>query len=145
MIKMIANKEEVSQLVNAVLKDYEEALNARRYLNHRRVFELCQKAIAKMAIISYNLSNEELIDDERALNWVKELPVPNGLSPLLIKATEELVERYFPLLNFALSYPTSSKNIYMVEDALSELFTNLENNDETNELHEEIIAWKSKL
>lgn len=142
---MISNPEEVSQLVLTALNYYDEAIGARKYLNHRRVFELCQKALSKIAIVSYNLSNDEITREENALNWVKELPIPNGLYPMLIKATSELVDRYFPLLNFALSYPTSSRNIYLIEDALTELLVNIKNNDETNEFKEKMENWKSRI
>ncbi|HUU77014.1 MAG TPA: hypothetical protein VMX55_01625 [candidate division Zixibacteria bacterium] len=142
---MISNPEEISHLVIQALENYEFALKAKRSLSHQKAFEYCGKAMNKIAIASYILSNEEVTEEEIALSWVKELPVPNGLFPMIIKAVNEIDNSYFPLLNFVMSYPTSSRNIYLIEDALEELFTNIENHDDEKDFQELLNIWRARL
>lgn len=142
---MINNPDRVSQLVDEAVKNHEAALRSRRSLNHDAVFEYSQEAINQIAIATYSIVEGSEPTVSAAITWVKELPVPNGLYPMLIKAVQELEEKYFPLLNFALSYPTSTNNIYLVKDSLLELFENIERNDEDEAFSKLIPMWKYRL
>ncbi len=142
---MINDPNKVMELVEAALKSYEAAMKARRSLNHDAVFEFCQEAINQIAIATYCIAEGNEPTVAEAIAWVKDLPVPNGLYPELIKAVQELEEKYFPLLNFALSYPTSTNNLYLVKDSLLELFVNIEKNDENNAFTKSIPLWKYQL
>ncbi|MCK5046309.1 MAG: hypothetical protein KAS22_07000 [Candidatus Heimdallarchaeota archaeon] len=142
---MINDPNRITQLVEAVLKKYEAGMRSRRTLNHGSVFEHCQEAINQIAIATYFIAEGSEPAAPVAIAWVKELPVPNGLYPMLINAVQELEEKYFPLLNFALSYPTSTSNLYLVKDSLMELFDNIEKNDENNAFSKSIPLWKYQL
>ena len=142
---MINDPNRITQLVEAVLKKYEAGMRFRRTLNHGAVFEHCQEAINQIAIATYFIAEGSEPTAPVAIAWVKELPVPNGLYPMLINAVQELEEKYFPLLNFALSYPTSTSNLYLVKDSLMELFDNIEKNDENNAFSKSIPLWKYQL
>ena len=142
---MINDPNRVMELVEAALKNYEAGMKARRGLNHDAVFEFCQKAINQIAVATYSIAEGVEPTILEAIAWVKELPVPNGLYPELIKAVQELEEKYFPLLNFALSYPISTNNLYLVKDSLLELFVNIEKNDEKNAFTKSIPLWKYQL
>jgi hypothetical protein len=142
---MINDPNRVMELVEVALKFYEKGMKSRRSLNHDAVFEHCQDAINQIAVATYCIAEGEEPTVEEAISWVKQLPVPNGLYPELIKAVQELEEKYFPLLNFALSYPTSTSNLYLVKDSLLELFVNIEKNDENNAFTKSIPLWKYQL
>ncbi|TET32396.1 MAG: hypothetical protein E3J70_00945 [Candidatus Heimdallarchaeota archaeon] len=142
---MISDPDRVAQLVDEAIRNREAALKSRRSLNHNAVFEYCQKAINQIAIVTYNIAEGSEPTTSEAIGWVKELPVPNGLYPMLINAVQELEEKYFPLLNFALSYPTSTNNIYLVKDSLMELFENIEKNDDDSAFSKLIPMWKYRL
>lgn len=142
---MITDQEKITELVIDTLHKYQQAINARRSLNHKSVFEYCQKAINNIALATYLIVEEKLPTITEAINWVKELPIPNGLYPMLIEAVDQLAEKYFPLLNFALSYPTSSKNIFLVKDALQELYNNIEKNDDEELFSEALENWRVSL
>ncbi len=142
---MITNHEKISELAIDALHKYQLAMKARRSLNHNSVFEQCQKAINSIAMASYLLAEEKLPTVEIAIDWVKDLPVPNDLYPMLIESVDQLTEKYFPLLNFAMSYPTSTKNIYLVKDALEELYNNIETNDEDELFSDALPAWINSL
>ncbi|NHJ32850.1 MAG: hypothetical protein FK732_08305 [Asgard group archaeon] len=142
---MINDPNRVSQLVVEALKNYEAAMKSRRSLNHNAVFEYCQEAINQIAIATFFIAEGSEPTASEAIAWVKELPIPNGLYPMLINAVQELEEKYFPLLNFALSYPTSTSNLYLVKDSLLELFDNIEKNDDNNAFTKSIPLWKYQL
>jgi hypothetical protein len=142
---MINDPNRITQLVGEALKNYEAALRSRRSLNHDAVFENCQEALNQIAIATYFIAEGSEPTAAEAIAWVKELPVPNGLYSELINAVQELEEKYFPLLNFALSYPTSTSNIYLTKDSLLELFDNIEKNDDTNAFSKSIPLWKYQL
>jgi len=142
---MINDPNRITQLVEAVLKKHEAGMKSRRTLNHNAVFEHCQEAINQIAIATYFIAEGSEPTAPVAIAWVKELPIPNGLYPMLINAVQELEEKYFPLLNFALSYPTSTRNLYLVKDSLLELFDNIEKNDENNAFSKSIPLWKYQL
>ena len=142
---MISDPDRVAQLVDEAIRNHEAALKSRRSLNHNAVFEYCQKAINQIAIVTYSIAEGSEPTTSEAIAWVKELPVPNGLYPMLINAVQELEEKYFPLLNFALSYPTSTRNIYLVKDSVMELFENIEKNDDDNAFSKLIPRWKYRL
>ncbi|NPE07710.1 MAG: hypothetical protein GNW80_05470 [Asgard group archaeon] len=142
---MISDPDKISQIVNEAVRNHEAALRSRRTLNHDAVFEYCQEAINQIAIASYSIAEGSEPTVTEAIAWVKDLPIPNGLYPMLINAVQELEEKYFPLLNFALSYPTSTSNIYLVKDSLLELFENIEKNDEDKAFTKLIPMWKYRL
>ncbi len=142
---MINDPERVTQLVDEAVRNHEAALRSRRSMNHNAVFEYCQKALNQIAIVTYSIAEGSEPTTPIAIAWVKELPVPNGLYPMLITAVKELEEKYFPLLNFALSYPTSTSNIYLVKDSLLELFENIEKNDDDKAFSKLIPMWEYRL
>lgn len=142
---MINDPNRVSQLVTEALKNYEAGMRSRRTLNHDAVFEYCQEAINQIAIATYCIAEGSEPTTAEAIAWVKELPVPNALYSMLINAIQEIEEKYFPLLNFALSYPTSTSNLYLVKDSLLELFENIEKNDDNNAFSQSIPLWKYQL
>ncbi|NHJ86623.1 MAG: hypothetical protein FK734_14245 [Asgard group archaeon] len=143
---MIIEPNKVSALVGKALLYYDKADEAKRGLNHKKCYEHCNKALNYIAIVSYMISNEEEpATDKIAIEWVDELPTPNGLYQMLIDATNEISEHHFPLLDFVMSYPKSVRNISLIYDAIVELFTNIEKNDDEKLFSELLVHWKKRL
>lgn len=127
------------------INDYEMARKSKTNFDHGNTFCYCKKALTKIAIVSYLLSNEEIVDEEIALQWIEELPTPNSLYSMLIKANKELNNHSTPILNFFLSTPTSTHNLYLIKDALNELLNNIRKRDLEQELNTHIMNWEQRL
>jgi hypothetical protein len=142
---MIALPDRVSHYVYEAIIHYKKAEDALRSLNHDSVYDQCKIALGATAIASFIIANETEPQLTEALNWVDGLPIPNGLYANLIEAVHVIERKYFPLLGFAMSYPTSRKNLDLIIDALEELLQNIHTNDENNEFNEIIREWVSTL
>jgi hypothetical protein len=142
---MIALPERVTHFIYEAILHFEKADSAKSSLNHHKVFEECKLTIDSIAITSYILSNETEPSQEEAILWVKELPIPNGLFQNLIDAVNEITEKYFPFVDFVLSYPTSVKNLDLALNAFEELIGNIEKKDDNKEFEELIIEWRNAI
>ncbi|NHK31434.1 MAG: hypothetical protein FK730_08790 [Asgard group archaeon] len=142
---MIVLQNRVTHFVYEAILHYEKADSAKSSLNHQNVFKECKMVIDSIAITSYILSNETEPTQEEAILWVKELPIPNGLYQNLIDAVNEITEKYFPFVDFVLSYPTSVKNLDLVFNAFEELITNIEKKDDKKEFEELLIEWRKTM
>ena len=142
---MIIKSQHVFQFVTIAFENYKYAKKAKANLNHQSVFEYCKEVINNIAISSYLLVNETDVNLDEALNWVRNLPIPNGLFPMLIQAVNELSDRSMPFFNYILSLPTSISNMLLVKDALVELLDNIEKRDEEESFTESINFWRNQL
>ena len=142
---MIIESEILLNHINNAFNSYNSALQAKRYLNHRSVYQHCFDAVEYIARSTHIIMEEEVLENQKPIDWVKTLPVPNALYPQLIKAVNELDDYSVPLLNFVISYPRSASNIYLIKDALEELLINLERKDEEGIFENAIISWKELL
>jgi hypothetical protein len=138
---MIALPDRVSHYVYEAIIHYQKGEEALKSLNHDSVYDQSKIALGAIAIASYIIANETEPQKTEALNWVDELPIPNGLYADLIEAVHVVEKKYFPLLDFALSYPTSRKNLDLIFDALEELLNNIHTNDENNEFDQILREW----
>ncbi|NHJ41050.1 MAG: hypothetical protein FK731_13545 [Asgard group archaeon] len=142
---MIALPNRVTHFVYDALLHYENADNAKSSLNHQNVFNECKIAIDSIAIASYILSNEDEPNQSEAILWVKGLPIPNGLYQNLIDAVNEITEKYFPFVDFVLSYPTSVKNLDLALKAIEELLDNIEKKDDNKDFEELLKEWRNSV
>lgn len=142
---MIALSERITHFVYDALLHYKKAESAKGSLNHQNVFNECKIVVDSIAIASYILSNETEISQSEAISWINELPIPNGLYQNLIDAVNEITEKYFPFVDFVLSYPTSVKNLDLTLNALEELITNVEKKDDNNDFEELLIEWRNTI
>jgi hypothetical protein len=142
---MIVLPDRVSHYTYEAIMHYQKGEDALRSLNHDKVYAQAKIAIGAIAISTYIIANETEPEVVEALKWVDELPIPNGLYANLIEAVHVVEKKYFPLLNFAMSYPTSRKNLDLVEDAIEELIDNIKKNDESNEFEPLVKEWYQAL
>ncbi|MHA1656565.1 MAG: hypothetical protein ACTSXO_12910 [Candidatus Heimdallarchaeota archaeon] len=142
---MIDDPQLMINLISTAIAEYQKAIEARKYLNHQSVYTHCKRALENIALTSFYLVHDERVSITEANAWVKELPIPNGLFSKLIEANDELMEKYFPLLDFTLSYPTSSRNIYLVQDSLLELLDNLEQKDDRKIFVDNLKQWRTEI
>lgn len=142
---MIQDPEELSEVVIQALISYESARRAKISLNHNTVYEHCRESLTYCAIASLMVVGEPRVRGIRAIEWVKNLPKPNGLFPNLIEAFEELSPQSVPFLNFIVGIPRSTQNISLVEDALEELLDNIENYDEEGTFTTILPGWQDRI
>ncbi|NHJ46799.1 MAG: hypothetical protein FK733_03330 [Asgard group archaeon] len=142
---MIALLERVSHYVYEAIIHYQKAEESLKSLNHDSVYDQCKIALGATAIATYIIANETEPQITEAINWVDGLPIPNGLYSSLIEAVHVVERKYFPLLGFALSYPTSRKNLDLIFDALEELLQNIHTNDENKEFDDILREWINTL